>query len=134
MRSYYEHLQSGSIAASQTISSHPITRTSAIFPVFERPSLSSRILFMGYWMLKRGISELLCVINLRGEKGNLVWRTTFSVKEAKTYRIEVRDLLKDAGVVTDSFIGSLEVEFYSTVNLVFPFPAVVINYYGPEFS
>src|SRR5262249_4845138 len=113
----------------------PTVRSSAIFPVINDPGIHSRILFMGYWILKRNIHEILAVVNLRSLKGKLLGRQTFTISEPKTYRLELTEQLAQAGLPPDApFSGSLEVEFFSTVNLVFPFPAVVINYYGEHFS
>lgn len=136
MRSYYEHLTTA-LGSGTTIAvtPKPITRSSAIFPVLNLPGIRSRILLMGYWMLKRNISEILAVVTLRSEQGALVSRLSFSIKEPKTLRIELSDQLENAGISPESeFRGSLEVEFFSTTNLVFPYPAVVINYYGDTFS
>jgi hypothetical protein len=135
MRSYYEHLETAMAVAKTAVPTHPTVRSSAIFPVMNLPGIHSRILFMGYWILKRNIKEILTVVNLRSEKGILLGRQTFTITEPKTYRIELVDQLAAANLSTDDpFVGSLEIEFYSTVNLFFPFPAVVINYYGPHFS
>ncbi len=121
--------------ANATVVPKPVFRSSAIFPAFNLSNVNSRILFMGYWILKRHIREIAAVVSLRSEKGLILHRTLFTIQEAKTYRIELKELLAAAGISTeDSFIGSMEIEFFSTVNLVFPFPAVVINYYGPHFS
>ncbi|MBA3957637.1 MAG: hypothetical protein H0X51_04475 [Parachlamydiaceae bacterium] len=131
MRSYYAHLET---ATGKSISSKPVFRSSAIFPVMQQRGISSRILFMGYWILKRHIKQITAVISLRTQEGTLLNRTLLSINEAKTYRIELSEQLVSAGLAPDAhFYGSLEIEFFSTVTLVFPFPAVAINYYGPAF-
>lgn len=135
MRSYYAHLENAIVLPNVKIPPKPIFRSSAIFPMISFPGISARILFMGYWMLKRHIHELAAQINLRSREGHLLNRSSMVIKEAKTFRIELSDQLKAAGLSVDEpFTGSLEVEFFSTTNLVFPFPAVVVNYYGPAFS
>ena len=137
MRSYYEHLTTamGVAAPPNPAPPKPVTRSSAIFPVFNQNGIRSRILLMGYWMLKRNIPEILAVINLRNEQGQLVSRQSLTIKEPKTLRIELTDQLEAAGISPETeFRGSMEVEFFSTTNLVFPYPAVVINYYGDAFS
>ncbi len=135
MRSYYEHLESAKGTDKAANLFHPILRSSAIFPVFNSLGISSRILFMGYWILKRNIKEILAVVTLRALLGQVLNRSSFSITEPKTYRIELQEQLSLAGLSpTESFTGSLEIEFYSTVHLAFPYPAVVINYYGPAFS
>jgi|694.fasta_scaffold00765_11 hypothetical protein len=135
MRSYYEHLETAAGVHKTAVLPHPTVRSSAIFPVLNQPDISTRLLFMGYWILKRHIHEILAVINLRSSTGELLGRQVFTINQAKTYRIELKEQLALAGFSSDTpFMGSLEIEFFSTVNLVFPYPAVVVNYYGPKFS
>jgi hypothetical protein len=135
MRSYYAHLENAVLKPNVKIPPKPVFRSSAIFPVLSIPGISARIIFMGYWILKRHIHEIAAQINLRSKEGQLLNRSSLQILEPKTYRLELSDQLKAAGLSPDEpFVGSLEVEFFSTANLVFPFPAVVVNYYGPAFS
>lgn len=132
MRSYYAHLETA--MGSKSVAK-PVFRSSAIFPVIQREGISSRILFMGYWILKRHIQKIAGVITLRSLEGKILNRSTLDITEAKTYRIELADQLANIDYPANTdFMGSLEIEFFSVVNLVFPFPATVINYYGPHFS
>lgn len=133
MRSYYSHLQTA--AKAPTLSQKPVMRASAIFPVMQSLGISTRLLFLGYWILKRHIHEIGAVTTLRSIEGKVLARNAFQIDQAKTYRVELSDELARAGLSpTDSFVGSLEIEFFSTVNLVFPYPAVTVNYYGKNFS
>lgn len=135
MRSYYAHLETAAPSSKTGLAPRPTFRSSAIFPVMQASGISSRILFMGYWILKRNIREIAAVITLRDTSGIVLARTNLIIQEAKTFRIELADELANCGNSRDSdFTGSMEIEFFSTQNLVFPFPAVVINYYGPHFS
>jgi hypothetical protein len=135
MRSYYEHLETATNKSKNAIESKPTLRSSAIFPVMHLPGIQSRILFMGYWMLKRQIREIAAIVTLRSSEGVVLTRQNFTITQAKTFCVELSDQMTLAGLsLNHDFIGSLEVEFYSTINLVFPYPAVVINYYGPNFS
>ena len=135
MRSYYAHLENAMNVSKSDISPKPTFRSSAIFPMINLPGITSRVLFMGYWILKRNIREIASVVTLRSQEGKVLNRNNMMIQEAKTFRLELKDQLKQAGISTeDPFIGSLEIEFFSTVNLVFPFPALVINYYGDQFS
>lgn len=129
MRTYYAHLETLTPEVNK-LSAHPNFRSSAIFPIMKEPGLNVRLLFMGYWLLKRKIDHLASVITLRSREGTPIARKTLTIADAKAYRIELSDLLPEDVV----FEGSLEIEFYSTENLVFPYPAVVINYYGDNFS
>ncbi|PJD95764.1 MAG: hypothetical protein CK425_07595 [Parachlamydia sp.] len=135
MRSYYAHLEQTKPSPAKSIPSKPIFRSSAIFPVVQAPGISSRILFLGYWILKRNIKEIACVVTLRSIEGEILARSTMEIKEPKTYRVELRDQLQLANRAPDEeFMGSIEMEFFSTQNLVFTFPALDINYYGTHFS
>lgn len=125
MRSYYSHLEKLDGTAPK---SNPILRSSAIFPVFQNKDISTRLIFLGYWLLKRNIAEIKASITLRSEEGNVLKRLHFPVTEPKAYCVEVKDLAE--GAVN----GSIEIEFHSNRDLVFPYPAVTVNYYGDAFS
>ncbi len=118
MRSYYSHLQK----------SDPILRSSAIFPIFQDENISTRLVFLGYWLLKRNIAEIKATVTIRDEKGHLLKQIHFPVTEPKAYSVEVKDLIKGPS------FGSIEIEFLSKTDLVFPYPAVTVNYYGAAFS
>lgn len=125
MRSYYSHLEKLDGHAPK---SNPILRSSAIFPVFQNKGISTRLLFLGYWLLKRNIAEIKAIITLRDDKGNVLNQIHFPITEPKAYCYEVKDLAEG------SIHGSIEIEFYSNMDLVFPYPAVTVNYYSPSFS
>lgn len=135
MRSYYAHLETTTPSVGTAIAK-PIYRSSAIFPVIHQEGISTRLLFLGYWLLKRSIDQIAAVVTLRSPAGEILARQLLTIVEAKAYRIEVQELLLQSRGIdeTKPFEGSLEVEFYAATNLVFPFPAVVVNYYGEAFS
>ncbi|MBW5448358.1 hypothetical protein GE107_20145 [Cohnella sp. CFH 77786] len=135
MRSYQSHLQQTSAANAAAVARKPTFRSSAIFPVFHLKGVRTRIAFLGYWMIKRSIPEIHSVVTLRSIHGTVLCRTSERITEAKAYRVEAEDLLAEAGMNTEAeFTGSLEIEFYSSRDLVYPYPAVVVQYYGPEFG
>lgn len=130
MRSYHEHLKSITSPAKK-----PAFRSSAIFPALHSEAFTTRILFMGYWVLKRQIDRLGWVTTLRSQNGHVLFRETTEVTEAKAYRIEISELLKKAGMEdVEEFVGTIECEFFSSTPLVFPYPALVINFYSSTFS
>lgn len=111
----------------------PTFRSSAIFNAFHNTNISTRILFMGYWLLKRNITSIGLLINLRNSKGELIFRKFMEIKSPKAFRIEVFDLLKESNIENDIFEGSIELEIFSAVDLIYPYPAFVLNYYNDEF-
>lgn len=134
MRSYYSHLET-TAPKTGAIASRPVFRSSAIFPAIKQDGISTRLLFLGYWLLKRNIANVECVVTLRSLEGATLYRSVKSITEAKTYSVVVDDILQEIEFpLNESFNGSIEIEFFSSVNLVFPYPAVVVNYYGPAFS
>ena len=136
MKSYHKHLES-TLAAGETLSltRRPVFRSSAIFPVLHSTHYSSRVLFMGYWLLKRNIPEVQMLVTLRGADGPILLRKSLLITEPKAFALRVGDLLAETALGTTGadFTGSLELEIFATRDLVYPYPAFVLNYYGDEF-
>ena len=79
MRSYYSHLQAvKSVGEEVLISQKPTFRSSAIFPVLHNQYYSTRIIFMGYWLLKRNIKEIGLLYTLRDTSGVILSRKYLS--------------------------------------------------------
>ncbi len=127
MKSYYSHLTNRSLQSASTT----CHRSSAIFPVFHSNTLTSRLLFLNYWDLKNKISFLEYRITLRSKNGVIISQKESIIDKPKAYLIELIDYLPKH---TASFLGSIEIEFLSAQNLRFPYPAVVVNYYGDNSS
>lgn len=123
MRSYYEHLKTTAPATEKP----PTLRTSAIFPAFHGDEITTRILFLNYWQLKRSIPELMSHVIVRDQKGKLINQIEFPIQEVRAYQVSLKDFIQGP------FTGTIEMEFHATSDLVFAFPATVINYYGPNF-
>ena len=132
MKSYKEHLLSTKSFGENTSKTlqKPVYKTSAIFPVIESEALHTKILFMGYWLLKRNIPQLGFLISLRSEDGKLILRKNSSIDSAKAFEVSIKDLINELDYNIESFIGSIELEIFSIIDLVFPYPAFVIDYYN----
>lgn len=131
MKSYKKHLISTkSIGEKIDLKRRPIYRGSAIFTVFSKRNLDTRILFMGYWIVKNNISELGLLITLRSQQGAIIHRKADEITTTSAREINIRDLLKEAEHFDEDFIGSIELEIFSSRDLVFPYPAFVVNYYN----
>lgn len=135
MQSYYSMLgnrqQQGE---SLPLNYRPTFRSSAIFPVIENEHYHSRILFMGYWLLKRNIREIGMLITLRSEYGEMLDRSYLLIDSSKAFAIHAAEILQKINYSKTEFTGSLELEIFSTVDLVYPYPAFVVNYYNSHFS
>lgn len=133
MRSYYEHLlQTQKVQSPDVVKA--IFRASAIFPAYHTSEISTRYIFLGYWLIKRNIKELVCIATLRNHQGEILVKKEFPIQEKKGYSIELSELLLLCHTEASLFTGSVEIEFFSSEPLVYPFPAVTINIYGKKFS
>ena len=136
MKSYYQHLKSTKeFGENQNLLKKPILRSSAIFPVIHNQYYTSSIHFLGYWILKRNIPEITLVITLRNSNGTILLRKTQIIDNAKAFSIIVKDLLDEINYqYTENFLGSIETEFNSTRDMVFPYPALMLEYHNDEFN
>ena len=134
MKSFYEHLSSRlEFGEKISLNRKPIFRSSGIFPIIHSSIHKTQILFLGYWLLKRDISEISSLITLRDKYGKTLNRQFLEINEPRVYKIEV-DSMFDSEFFDSDFIGSVEVEFFSIKDMVYPFPALVLNYYNDEFN
>ena len=136
MKSYYQHLKSTQeFGESENLLKKPVLRSSAIFPVIHNESYSSSIHFLGYWLLKRNIQEITLVITLRNSDGKILLRKIQIINQAKAFSINLKNLLEETNLDNlKNFIGSIETEFNSTRDMVFPYPALVLEYHNNNFN
>ena len=123
MKSYTQHLKSTkSYGEEQNIDYRPTMRSSAVFPLLHKPNrLTSIYTFMGYWLRKRNIPLITVLVTVRNKDGEKVSVQSIEVKEIKSFEISSSDLLKNPNA---EFTGSAEIEIFSAVDMVFPYPAI----------
>ena len=132
MRSFYSHLEAvQSIGEEISSTQKPTYRSSAIFPVQHNEKFTSKIIFMGYWLLKRNIKEIGILYTLRNESGQILSRKNSVIDSHKAFSISLEEFLDK---LSENFVGSLELEIFSTRDLVFPYPAFVLVYHSDKFS
>ncbi len=135
MKSFYKHLSSRlEFGESQEITRKPILRSSGIFPVVKNSNYNSRIIFLGYWLIKRNIPEVGLIITLRDQKGKILLRKIQNIDSVKAFSIELDVLLNEINYNSKEFFGSIESEFNTTRDMVFPYPALVLEYFNSDFS
>ena len=142
MRSYQSHLQATQSAGEALAANRkPVLRSSAIFPMMHTDTYSSKVIFMGYWLLKRNIREVGLLYTLRDAAGTLLSRKYVLINSAKAWSVqmsEFTELLTETneslGSSAENFTGSLELEIFSTQDLVFPYPAFVLVYFNEHAS
>ena len=103
-----------------------VNRSSAIFPFIITRQIKPKIFFLGYWLIKRNIKDIKIFYTLRDNLGKKITTSFIVVNQVKAYEINITKLLKFN--LKKDFIGSIELEIFSKNNLVFPYPAIVINF------
>ena len=134
MKSLYKHLSSThEFGEELDLTKKPILRSSSIFPVIKNNNFSSRILFLGYWLIKRNIPEVSLVITLRNKNGKILCRKLKTINSVQSFSINLDSLLNELKHTGD-FFGSIETEFHTTRDMVFPYPALVLEYFNKFFD
>ena len=144
MKSYSQHLKStrefgeethNRFSLTSVTTKKPILRSSGVFPVIQNQHYSSSIHFLGYWLLKRNIPEVTLVITLRNADGKTLLKKTEIIDVAKAFSVNLSSLLLEIDFDTkNNFLGSIETEFHSTKDMVFPYPALVLEYHNKKFN
>lgn len=111
-----------------------VSRSSGIFPVIKNHDFSSKIHFLGYWFKRRNIPEIGQIITLRNNSGEIILRKTNTINSVKAFSVELDDLLHESQYGDADFLGSIEFEFLSTRDLVWPVPALVLEFSNDNFS
>lgn len=129
MKSYKSHLLSTkSFGEIQSKNYRPVMRSSAAFPLIHKPGkLFSIYTFMGYWLRKRNINLVTVLVTVRNVDGKKILQKSLEVDNVKSYILSSFDVLEDNKF---EFIGSIELEIFSAVDMVFPYPAITFGIKG----
>lgn len=133
MKSYQAHLTSTTNQKPLFFNKNEILRSSAIFPFIINKVMDTNILFMGYWLLKRNIKNIKLKVKIRKENGILSKQFEKKISKVKAFKISVKKILGKKNL-NNSLRGSIEIEFLSDTNMVYPYPAVVVNFEGKNSS
>ena len=133
MKSYQAHLSSTSLQKAKNINKNDVLRSSAIFPFIINKEMDTSLLFMGYWLLKRNIKSIHIEVKIRSENGQIIKKFKKNITSIKAFKISVKKTLRKNNLIS-SLKGSIEVEIFSDVNMVYPYPAIVINFEGKNSS
>lgn len=133
MKSYQAHLSSTDIKNSYTFRKNQVLRSSAIFPFIINSALDTKILFMGYWLLKRNIKNVIFKVSVRSKEGILIKKQFSKISKVKAFSISVKNILNFRSKDSER-TGSIEIEIFSKINMVYPYPAIVVNFEGKNSS
>ncbi len=102
----------------------PQNRSSAIFPVYLRTGVETRIQFLSYWLQKKE-NNILLRITTRNLLGNQIDRIYQSICKYKSNTILASEFFKND---SEGFCGSIEIEFFSKNKPLYTFPAVSLSF------
>jgi hypothetical protein len=105
-----------------------ITRSSAIFHFICNENINTEIHYLNYWLIKRGVSDIVRHITLRNMDGKKLFKTFDDVVTSGGQKINIQTILDKNEITIDK--GSIEVEFFSETNLFVAYPALVVRYVG----
>ena len=115
----FEHSRRGDF---QNLNYNPTFKSSAIFFIILDKHINTKISFFNYWKIKNNNKDVSCQITVRTKVGEKILRKFFKIKY-NTYQISIKDLLK-RDLKVSKFIGSIEIELYSSCDLKYSFPAI----------
>ncbi len=133
MKSYQAHLSSTNTQKSHIEVRKPVLKSSAIFPFVINKHMDTKILFLGYWLIKRSIKKIKIKINLRSRNGKLIKNKIININQVKAFSVSLKDLLNKK-TVNKTVTGSIELELFSKYDMVYPYPALVVNFEGKNSS
>ncbi len=130
MKSYQSHLKdTKSFGEKTSVNYKPTMRSSAVFPlIVKKNKIDSIYTFMGYWLRKRNISIVTALLTVRDSAGNKVAIKNFEINSTRSFAFKGSYLIKDISKTSGDFKGSLEIEIFSAVDMVFPFPAITFAF------
>ena len=131
MKSYQNHLKdTRSFGEELKTNYKPTMRSSAVFPLIViDKKIDSIYTFMGYWLRKRNISLVTALLTIRDMNGKKVNVKSYEINSDKSYVFRGSELINNRKK-TNKFTGSMEVEIFSAVDMVFPFPAITFAFEG----
>ena len=129
MKSTQNHLSSTqSFGEIKSTNYRPTMRSSAAFPLIHKPGrISSIYTFMGYWLRKRNIPLVTALLTIRNEAGEKVNIQSIEVTKTQSYEISSFNIVEKPN---EDFTGSIEIEIFSAVDMVFPYPAITFALKG----
>ena len=87
--------------------------------------------FMGYWLRKRNITVVTALLtSKRLQMEKKIALKNCEINSTRSFVFRGSHLIKDIIKKSDDFKGSLEIEIFSAVDMVFPFPAITFAFEG----
>lgn len=100
-----------------------VYRSSAIFYYKQTADFKTTISFMDYWRVKRGL-DVMVVASIRELGGKLVKREQLNFQHGM--------VINYCELAGSGFEGSVELEIFSSKNMVIPYSAIMAIYEAPN--
>lgn len=104
-----------------------VHRSSLVVPRFEQAR--SHISFLNHFLIKRAIKSVVLKITAINSHGDVFDSISMKIDEPRVYALDLEHLFDDEKSITQYLV-----EFYSDKNLFIPFPAVMVNHVGNDFT
>ena len=101
---------------------NPVFKSSAIFFAIFNSDTNTKISFLNYWKIKNNNKNISCQLTLRKNDGKKILRRFFKVDQ-NTYILSLKTLL-EKNISNKSFLGTIEIELFSSLDLKYAFPAI----------
>lgn len=104
-----------------------VHRSSLIVPRFNQAV--SNISFLNHFLIKRNNKDVTLKVTAINSHGTIAGSLSIVIDEPKVYSFDLESLFEG-----EPSINQYLVEFYSNKNLFIPFPAVMVNHIGNDFT
>ena len=91
--------------------------------------LNVNVHFLGYWLIKRNIKKVKVLFTIRSKNGKIFKKFIRYINQVKSYTINLKKEV-NFNKFQSLFVGSIELEVISKYDMVYPYPAFVINFDG----
>ncbi len=115
------------IAYHKASNKNTVHRSSLIVPRFNQAI--SNISFLNHFLIKRNNKDVTLKLTAINSHGTIVDSLSIAIDEPKVYSFDLESLFEE-----EPSIKQYLVEFYSNKNIFFPFPAVMVNHIGNDFT
>jgi hypothetical protein len=125
MKPFHE-VQKARQARSESNQGPAVYRSSLMAPRMDRAA--TQVSFLNHFLLKRGIEAVTCKVSAIDAVGRLVGVDTVAVNAPVVYAIDLETVFPGCDEARQ-----YNIEFYSSDDLVVPYPAAMINHWGDDF-
>ena len=100
-----------------------VHRSSLLVPQIE--GAHAEVTFLNHFLIKRNYPHVGCRITAIDRTGRRIESQLHPIVDRRVYRFGLSEMFENA--------ASYQIEFFAAENLFIPFPAVMVNHYGPGF-